>query len=136
MNIDKARSIGKVSIEVGLKESVLRFWQDEFPNEIKPAIGKNGRRIYYDKNVQEVLKIKYFLYEKGYKIQNLKNLLQENKSLFKKNLDEIKQMTAIKEVSASGENFAPANNIDLIELEGIIKELEVFRGKMSELIDL
>jgi DNA-binding transcriptional MerR regulator len=91
----KGKSIGIVSKEIGVDSHVIRFWEKEFP-QIRPQnIGKNGRRVYYDGDVENIFKIKYFLYESGYTIAGLKMLLQKNKSLIGKNLTDIKEMTKI-----------------------------------------
>ena len=86
--IDKRRSIGVASKEVGLEGHVLRFWEKEFP-ELKPDIGRGARRYYFDKDIENILKIKYFLYEAGYTIKGLQNLLKSNKNLLKKDLETI-----------------------------------------------
>ena len=57
--IDKKRSIGLASKELGVDTHTLRFWEKEFP-QIKPDIGKGGRRYYFDKDIQNIEKIKYF----------------------------------------------------------------------------
>ena len=59
--IDKRRSIGVASKEVGLEGHVLRFWEKEFP-QIRPSTGKGSRRYYYNNDIANILKIKYFLY--------------------------------------------------------------------------
>ncbi|MDR2526397.1 MAG: MerR family transcriptional regulator [Rickettsiales bacterium] len=89
---DKEKSIGIVSTEVGIKEHAIRFWEKSFP-QIRPSlIGKNNRRYYCNKDIENILKIKYFLYEKGYTINGLKKILNENKNIFKKELSEIKEI--------------------------------------------
>ena len=92
--IDKRRSIGVASKEVGLDDHVLRFWEKEFP-QIKPNIGKGSRRYYYNKDIENILKIKYFLYDAGYTIKGLQNLFLSNKNLLKKDLETLKQMTKL-----------------------------------------
>ena len=51
--IDRKRSIGLASKEVGLDDHVLRFWEKEFP-QIKPDIGKGARRYYFDKDIENI----------------------------------------------------------------------------------
>lgn len=92
--IDKRRSIGIASKEVELEGHILRFWEKEFP-QIKPDIGRGARRYYYDKDIENILKIKYFLYEAGFTIKGLQNLLANNKTLIKKPLQDIKKMSKI-----------------------------------------
>lgn len=113
--IDRRRSIGLASKEVGLDDHVLRFWEKEFP-QIKPDIGKGARRYYYDKDIENILKIKYFLYEAGYTIKGLQNLLSSNKNLFKKDLETLKQMTKLVDKTDINNDKVADNINNLIEV--------------------
>ena len=77
--VDKKRSIGDVASEIGVETHVIRFWEENFL-QIKPEIGRGGRRYYYNKQVDILKKIKTFLYEDGYTIAGLKKMLQKRKS--------------------------------------------------------
>ncbi|MDR2077664.1 MAG: MerR family transcriptional regulator [Rickettsiales bacterium] len=74
--IDRKRSIGQASMEVGVQEHVLRFWETQFCDYIKPTIGTGNRRYFYDRDIKILKTIKYYLYEKGYTIKGLKNLIK------------------------------------------------------------
>lgn len=74
--IDKKRSIGVAAKEVGVQEHVIRFWESQFPETIKPTIGVGGRRYYYNKDIETLLEIKRYLYEEGYTIKGLQGLLR------------------------------------------------------------
>lgn len=114
-SIDKRRSIGLASKEVGVDDHVIRFWEKEFP-QIKPNVGKGGRRYYYDEDIETILKIKYFLYDAGYTIKGLQNLLKNNKRLLKKSLDNIKNMSKIVDLpDINNDNLASGLN-NLIEI--------------------
>jgi len=76
--IDKKKSIGDVAEELGVQTHVIRFWESKFP-QIKPIIGKGSRRYYLEKDVDVLKKIKSFLYEEGYTITGLQNLLRKRK---------------------------------------------------------
>lgn len=76
--IDKKRSIGEVTKEIGLETHVIRFWESKFP-QIKPQIGNGGRRYYFDKEVAVLNKIKSLLYDEGYSIAGLQKLLTKRK---------------------------------------------------------
>ncbi len=75
---DKKRSIGEVAHELGVEPHVIRFWEDNFA-QIKPEIGKGGRRYYYNKQIAVLRRIKKFLYEEGYTIAGLQKLLKKRK---------------------------------------------------------
>ncbi len=122
--VDRKRSIGLASKEVGLEGHVLRFWEKEFP-QIKPNIGKGARRYYYDKDIENILKIKYFLYDAGYTIKGLQNLLLSNKNLLKKDLEDIKQMSKIVDCENINEDAVVENVNNLIEIQTKLKNFLV-----------
>lgn len=82
LTIDKKRSIGNASKEVGVQEHVIRFWETQFPNYIKPTIGAGGRRYFFDKDIKTLFFIKDYLYNKGYTIKGLQNLLKNENVVF------------------------------------------------------
>ena len=128
--IDKRRSIGVASKEVGLEGHVLRFWEKEFP-ELKPDIGRGARRYYFDKDIENILKIKYFLYEAGYTIKGLQNLLKSNKNLLKKDLETIKKMTKIVDTSNVNTDNIAENVNSLIEVQAKLKDFVEKFNKFS-----
>lgn len=118
--IDKRRSIGLASKEVGLEGHILRFWEKEFP-QLKPDIGKGARRYYFDKDIENILKVKYLLHEAGYTIKGLQKLLSTNKSLLKKDLDTIKKMTKIVDNDSINKDNIAENVNNLIEVQVKLK---------------
>ncbi|MDR1425489.1 MAG: MerR family transcriptional regulator [Rickettsiales bacterium] len=74
--IDRKRSIGQAAQEVGVQEHVLRFWETQFRDYIKPVIGNGGRRYFYDNDVKVLKMIKHYLHEKGYTIRGLQSLMK------------------------------------------------------------
>lgn len=86
--------IGEVSALAGVEPYVLRYWETEFPS-IKPVRAPTGQRLYRNKDVETVLKIKYLLYEKGFTIAGARKELQATAKTHKKpsdkaSLEEIK----------------------------------------------
>lgn len=69
------QSITDVSKKLGLPSHVLRFWERQFPNFIKPTTGAGGRRYYRTADVSTLEKIKDLLYRQGYTIRGVKKLL-------------------------------------------------------------
>ena len=59
--------IGEVCDIVGVEPYVLRFWETEFPN-LAPEKSKTGHRVYKKKDVENVLRIKELLYDRGFTI--------------------------------------------------------------------
>jgi DNA-binding transcriptional MerR regulator len=61
-------TIGEVSQLLGVKQHVLRYWEEEVPF-IAPKKSKSGRRVYTDRELQLLLRLKHLLYEKRYTIE-------------------------------------------------------------------
>ena len=61
-------TIGEVSQLLGVKQHVIRYWEEEVPF-IAPKKSKSGRRVYTDRELQLLLRLKHLLYEKRYTIE-------------------------------------------------------------------
>ena len=59
--------IGEVCEIVGVEPYVLRFWETEFPN-LAPGKSKTGHRVYKKKDVENILRVKELLYDRGFTI--------------------------------------------------------------------
>jgi DNA-binding transcriptional MerR regulator len=53
---------------------VLRFWETEFPN-LAPEKSKSGHRVYKRKDIENILRVKELLYERGYTIAGARKQL-------------------------------------------------------------
>ncbi|MGE5498689.1 MAG: MerR family transcriptional regulator [Syntrophothermus sp.] len=73
-------SISEVSKITGLEQYVLRYWENEF-EELRPAKNRAGNRIYTNKDIQVILKIKKLLKDEKYTIEGAKKLLKEPEEL-------------------------------------------------------
>ncbi|MDR2685735.1 MAG: MerR family transcriptional regulator [Rickettsiales bacterium] len=67
--------ISDVSKKMGLPSHVLRFWEKQFPNFVKPTTGAGGRRYYRTTDIENLERIKDLLYRQGYTIRGVKKLL-------------------------------------------------------------
>ena len=56
--------IGEVARICRLQAYVLRFWETEFPL-LKPVKSSTGQRMYRQRDVENVLRIKRLLYDQG-----------------------------------------------------------------------
>ena len=70
--------IGEVCEIVGVEAYVLRFWETEFPN-LAPEKSKAGHRVYKKKDVENVLRIKELLYDRGFTIAGARKLLSKSR---------------------------------------------------------
>src|SRR5262247_2686876 len=70
--------ISEVCEIVGVEPYVLRFWETEFPN-FAPEKSKAGHRVYKRKDVENVLRIKELLYERGFTIAGARKQLSKSR---------------------------------------------------------
>src|SRR2546423_9797200 len=70
--------IGEVCEVAGVEAYVLRFWETEFPN-LAPKKSKTGHRVYRREDVENVLKIKSLLYDRGFTIAGARKQLARSK---------------------------------------------------------
>ena len=68
--------IGEVAKILGVKTSVLRFWETQF-RSLSPTKSKTNQRLYSRKQVERALAIKTLLYEQGYTIAGARKKLRE-----------------------------------------------------------
>jgi DNA-binding transcriptional MerR regulator len=67
--------IGEVASLCHLPAYVLRFWETEFP-QLKPVKSSTGQRMYRRRDVENVLRIKQLLYERGFTITGARQQLR------------------------------------------------------------
>src|ERR1700730_14905933 len=67
--------IGEIAQLCRLPAYVLRFWETEFP-QLKPVKSSTGQRMYRRRDVENVLRIKELLYERGFTITGARQQLR------------------------------------------------------------
>lgn len=73
------KTISEVASGLGVQTYVIRFWEKKFP-EISPLLRSGGRRYYAKETVELLHRIKGYLYDEGYTIRGVQQLLKENKT--------------------------------------------------------
>jgi DNA-binding transcriptional MerR regulator len=73
------RTTGEVAEELGLQPHVLRFWETKFP-QVKPLKRGGGRRYYRPEDVDLLRRIRQCLYQEGYTIRGVQQLLRDDGS--------------------------------------------------------
>ncbi|MCM8761799.1 MAG: MerR family transcriptional regulator [Candidatus Omnitrophica bacterium] len=76
MEKEKFYYIGEVSKIVELPAHIIRFWEKQL-SFIKPLRDQKGHRIYTEKDIAKINKIKFLVYNEGYKIKGVKRKLRE-----------------------------------------------------------
>ena len=67
--------IGEVARLCDLPAYVLRFWETEFP-QLSPKKSSKGQRLYRQRDVESLVRIKKLLYEEGFTIAGARQHLK------------------------------------------------------------
>jgi DNA-binding transcriptional MerR regulator len=67
--------IGEACKTLGIQPYVLRYWETEFP-ALTPSKSRSGQRVYSEKELEIIRRIKELLYEEGYTIAGAKKKLE------------------------------------------------------------
>lgn len=68
------RTIGEVAQAFGIKQHVLRYWEEQFPM-LKPLKRAGGRRLYRPEDVRLIAEINRLLYGEGFTIRGARQAL-------------------------------------------------------------
>jgi DNA-binding transcriptional MerR regulator len=68
------RTIGEVARALGLRQHVLRYWEDQFPM-LRPLTRAGGRRYYRPEDIALVREIDRLLHREGYTIRGARAAL-------------------------------------------------------------
>jgi len=67
-------TIGEVSRLLQVKAHVLRYWESEIPF-LAPQKGPSGRRVYGDRELQLLLRLRHLLYERKYTLEGARRAI-------------------------------------------------------------
>lgn len=103
-------SISEVSAMFGVSESLLRFWEKQFPQQIKPR--KSGRNIrQYSKDDVEQVRLIYNLVKvRGMKLAAARDALNKNHSGERNTAEVVDKLRAIR--------------AELVDIKHSLKEFE------------
>jgi DNA-binding transcriptional MerR regulator len=65
---DALRTIGEVARALGLRQHVLRYWEDQFPT-LRPLTRAGGRRYYRSEDIALVREIDRLVHREGYTLR-------------------------------------------------------------------
>ena len=65
---DALRTIGEVSVALGVRQHVLRYWEQQFPM-LRPMKRSGGRRYYRPEDVRLVALIDRLVHREGYTLR-------------------------------------------------------------------
>src|SRR4051794_1079789 len=97
--------IGEAYKALGIQPYVLRYWETEFP-ALTPSKSRSGQRVYSEKELEIIRRIKELLYDEGYTIAGAKKKLEGE--LFAGSLGEEKDEEAAGEAAPAPKPEKPA----------------------------
>lgn len=89
-------SIGEVASMFGVTETLLRFWEKEFPT-IKPKKAGRGIRQYSQSDIDEIRKVHHLVKDKGMTLDGARNVIKRNKNVPNINAEVIGRLRAIRD---------------------------------------
>lgn len=72
------RTIGEVAKALGIRQHVLRYWEEQFPS-LRPLTRAGGRRYYRPEDVALITEIDRLLHREGYTVKGAKQALRGGK---------------------------------------------------------
>jgi len=70
------KTIGELSLELGVAQHILRYWESKFP-QLRPLQRAGNRRYYRPADVDLARKIHRLLSEEGYTVRGVQKLLRD-----------------------------------------------------------
>ena len=99
-------SIKEVSASLKESESTLRYWESEFRNIISPMRKERGVRFYSEKDIDDVLLIKYLVRDCGLTFEGVRKRLKNNKDAMERQAKAVQHLKSIRaEIKALEESL-------------------------------
>ena len=95
-NLKLYYSISEVAAMFDVNESLLRFWEKEFP-QISPKTTGRGIRQYRKEDVETIGLIYHLVKEKGMTLPGARQRLKDNKEATVRNYEIVNRLKAIRE---------------------------------------
>jgi DNA-binding transcriptional MerR regulator len=89
-------SIGEVAQEFGVNESLLRFWESEFPN-IAPKKNSRGVRMYTKEDIEEIRLVYNLVKVRGMKLSVAQKALATKRGSAQDTAQALEQLMQIRE---------------------------------------
>ncbi len=86
-------TIGQVEEITGVKQHVLRYWEEVIPG-FAPKKDLGGRRLYSQKDMEIVLRMKHLIYQKKFTIEGARDQIISESCAFEKSADLLGQLRA------------------------------------------
>lgn len=90
-------SIGQVEEITGVKQHVIRYWEDVIPS-LAPQKDLSGRRLYSDHDVDTIIRINHLVNEKKFTLEGARNQLIAESEVVS---DNTKSLIELQEIRAT-----------------------------------
>lgn len=95
-NLKLYYSISEVAQMFDVNESLLRFWEKEFP-QLKPKKAGRGVRQYRKEDIEVVKLIYHLVKERGMTLPGARQRMKDNKEGIDRNFELVERLKAIRE---------------------------------------
>ncbi len=89
-------SIGEVAEKFGVNDTLLRFWEKEFP-QLRPKKGSRGTRQYTKEDIEVVRVIYNLVKVRGLRIDAARELLKRNREGVEQQTEVVDRLRAIRQ---------------------------------------
>lgn len=95
-NLKLYYSISEVAAMINVNESLLRFWEKEFP-QLNPKKGGRGIRQYRKEDVETVKLIYHLVKERGMTLPGARQRMKDNKGVTLRNFEIVERLKSLRE---------------------------------------
>ncbi len=89
-------TIGQAEEITGVKQHVLRYWEEVIPG-FAPKKDFGGRRLYSQKDLDTVFRLKHLIYQKKFTIEGARDQIISESDAFEKNADLLMQIRSARQ---------------------------------------
>lgn len=122
-------SIGEVAQMFGVNESLLRFWEKEFPQLNPKKAGRNIRQ-YRKEDIETVKLIYHLVKERGMTLPGARQRLKDNKDNTLRNFEIVERLKGIREELVSMRNALDAFTYE--EIDALKENIESLKEAAAE----
>ena len=89
-------SIGEVAEMLGLSETLLRYWEKEFPSITPKKAGRNVRQ-YSQEDIDQLRLVRHLVKDKGMQLAEARKALKNNKDGAERDAEIVARLRSIRE---------------------------------------
>ena len=90
-------SIKEVAQMFGVAQSLIRFWEKEFPQQLKPKRAGRAVRQYTKEDIEQLKLIYHLVKERGMTLPGARQRLNNHKDATERNFELVERLRAIRE---------------------------------------